>query len=231
MCYEVISEVKLTKESILENLDSTIEIRIKPKGYWSETVTCWIRYTYEKVWRIDQKHSSGGRDTEEVADDYVAERNMAFAMIDLSHFIEQTFTAEFQRELADTLEAIRAKERAAFREAQRVYQIQLDEHDPAIGEEKAKNLVEAVKLNAKMEGFYWLYVVRRALADEQALKGEWYRAECNYGRVRFRFHGQNAPRPHRDTEAVSAGDLITVLAKASAKHTRMSSTPRLEEAA
>lgn len=59
-------------------------IRIRPRGFWSETVTLYVsrgRWRDEK-WGIEPRHSSGGREDVEGVSDIDAEENMALAMLE-----------------------------------------------------------------------------------------------------------------------------------------------------
>lgn len=226
MCYQVISEVKMTKESLLETADDYMSINIQVDGFWTDTVSATLRLRGQR-WEIDQRHSSGGS---EKGDKLQQEINMATAMIDLATFLKETFTAEFQRELTDAVEAKIAKYKAEREAKSLERKSKLDEQDPAIGEATAKLIVNAVKTNAKLEGSSWIKCVSRVVDDEEA-SVEWYRAECgSNGAVRFRYYSKMPFTCKRSyTEACTAADVVGFLINASRANTRIVSEAERQE--
>lgn len=218
MCYKVISEVKMTKESLLETADDYMSINIQVDGFWTDTVSATLRLRGQQ-WEIDQRHSSGGNDK---GDKLQQEINMATAMIDLAQFLRSTFTAEFQRELTDAVEAKKAKYKAEREAAILAYNKELDEKSPALGEDMAKNLVEAAKAKAKIDGVCWVFAATRTTSDNPESCGFWYKASLEGGKVRFRRYGSK-PYAVRlsDTSAVSAADVVSSLEDSSKIYTRL----------
>lgn len=155
---------------------------------------------------------------------------MATAMIELAQFLRATFTAEFKRELTDAFEAKRAKEKAEREAATLAYYKELDEKSPALGGKMAKNLVEAAKANAKVDGVCWVFAATRTTACNPESCGVWYKASLEGGKVRFRSYGSKpyAVR-HCDTSAVSAARVEEVLEDSSKLYTRLVSEEERRE--
>lgn len=154
----------------------------KPHGFWSsncltlyvERKIDWDNYKdvaeqpAEWVFTMSLSHSSGGRDTKEVADDLQAENNFALAMLGLVEFANniramghiEVWEAEFQAERA----ARKAAEAAKKAEADARF-----DADPALGEARAKALVALAIAQVKANPLD-LYGVNRLIVTIVALQ-------------------------------------------------------------
>lgn len=131
----------------VEDLDPSgySSIDFKVKGYWSSSpITLYVRRNIFKAvedvgtWSVDISHSSGGRDSKEVATDAEAVRYFAEAMIAAADLADMIMSN------ADVLEQryqdYRAKQKAEF-EAERAAVEAKKEADVPLGEVKATALV------------------------------------------------------------------------------------------
>ena len=121
-----------------------VTFNIKVKGYWSDSsITVYARRGYSStdlsVWDTQITHSSGGRDTKEVASDAEASRYFAEALVaaadlagDLMANVE-SIEANYQ--------AYRAKLRAEF-EAERVAEQAKKDADVPLGAAAAEDLIQ-----------------------------------------------------------------------------------------
>lgn len=108
-------------------------IRCKVTGFWSgDSITLYVNRDFGKGWKITLSNSSGGRDTDEVADDMVAYKNFAAAMdamCDVGKMIRMNVPTleaayEAQRELDRAEhEAERAAHAAAFEADERLGEV------------------------------------------------------------------------------------------------------------
>lgn len=127
-----------------------VAINVEVQGYWSDVITAYARrdWRFDRTaadtdgvkheWKFELSHSSGGRDTGEVADDAEAETNFAHALI---------WTADLLRSLrgrvADMDAAIARRDAARRAEeaaAKAAKQAAIDA-DPALGERAARALM------------------------------------------------------------------------------------------
>ena len=121
-------------------------INVYVHGFWSDVITIYVRRDWrwskdesiEHQWKIEVTHSSGGRDTDMVADDVLAHEYFAMGVMAAclearrirSHFTELERFALLADEKAQIeREAEKAAEQAAI------------DADPAMGEEKAAALL------------------------------------------------------------------------------------------
>ena len=98
--------------------------RVKIKGYWSsDSITAYINRemrwdsNYSATtpeWKVSMSHSSGGRDTKEVADDLEAELNFAEAMTALALYVRDFLSTNLEKlEAAYQAEILEMKRREA----------------------------------------------------------------------------------------------------------------------
>lgn len=119
-------------------------ITAKIYGYWSsDPITVYITrqgYGANTGWNVTMSHSSGGRDTKEVASDMAAAINFAGAMHELAirgRDLISTYT--------DTLESFYQQEREVIKaeiEAEKAALAAKVESDPAMGVEGATVIIE-----------------------------------------------------------------------------------------
>lgn len=117
----------------------TINCRVE--GFWSSSVmTLYVRREYsQSLWSVTLTHSSGGRDTKEIADDLMAAKRFAAAMVAMadlgvlirgeSEYLERMFQER------------RAEERAEF-EAAVARDLAIAEADTPLGRTVATVLVK-----------------------------------------------------------------------------------------
>lgn len=122
-------------------------IRCKVTGFWSgDSITLYVNRDFGKGWKITLSNSSGGRDTDEVADDMVAYKNFAAAMdamCDVGKMIRMN---------VPTLEAAYQAQRAidkAEHEAERAAQAAAFEADERLGDVAATLLVDEMITTGK----------------------------------------------------------------------------------
>lgn len=118
-------------------------IRVSVVGYWSgESITAYIDrgYSDEKSWKFKIGHSSGGRDTKEVASDIEASRNFGAAMIALADVLDSLQNSQTMALLEESYQAQRATDRAEHAAERAAKQAEF-EADTPLGEEAAKRLV------------------------------------------------------------------------------------------
>lgn len=141
----------------INNLNDNSVIRVKIQGYWSgDPIGLYIRRGWDEApeWRVEMSHSSGGRDTKEVADDLEAETNFGHAMIALA--------AEGRKILAqqDILERNYQARMAEWREreeADRAAKQKAFDEDLPLGEERAIEMVKKMKEKAQKSGVSELF--------------------------------------------------------------------------
>ena len=117
---------------------------VKVKGYWSsDTITLYLRrgYVGSKEWLVEISHSSGGRDSKEVACDLEAETYYGEALIALAQYgreLQKRFP-EFEAQYQEYIAELRAEsERAAAERDARIAA------DTAVGELLAKKLADSL---------------------------------------------------------------------------------------
>lgn len=135
-----------TVESIGVNGRGSITAKVR--GYWSrDSMTAYINrsMSYENEglttkWSITFSHSSGGRDTNEVADDGEAAINFANAMIGLVEFARK-FMADNADQFEKIYQAAREQEKREREEATRKIK-EAFSNDVPMGVEGAKTLIQ-----------------------------------------------------------------------------------------
>lgn len=122
-------------------------VRCKVTGFWSgDSITLYVSRDYGGGWKITVSNSSGGRDTDEIADDMVAYKNYAAAleaMCDVGNMIKMNVPV-----LEAALEAQRAIDRAE-REAEKAAQAAAYEADERLGDVAATLLVDDMAATGK----------------------------------------------------------------------------------
>lgn len=139
--------INLNGRDLDESIGSGFSFGVKVKGFWCiESITVYIERSiladenivsgFPSAFKISMIHSSGGRDSEEVADDIEAEQYFGEALIGVTKFIREEIQPRldmwermFQEELA--------AERLAFEAAKKERQAKIDD-DPEVGEQQAK---------------------------------------------------------------------------------------------
>lgn len=130
-----------------KSIGSGFSFGVKIKGFWSsDSIHVCINRSmfsdensangFSSAYKISVSHSSGGRDSKEVADDVEAEQYFGEALIGVAKFVREEIQPRipawermFQEE--------RAAERLAIEEAKKEQQAKIDA-DPAVGEQQAK---------------------------------------------------------------------------------------------
>lgn len=134
---------------------SSASIGVEVHGYWSDVITVYVRRECDWTkdpeertpnWKIEITHSSGGRDTAEVADDVLANDYFAAGLMTASQIARNIrheaarLEANYQRARVD------AKAEA---EAEAAAKAAAAAADPAMGEEQAKAMVEKLAAAAR----------------------------------------------------------------------------------
>lgn len=144
-----------TLESIAERGSESIQVHAH--GFWSDCITIYVRHEWNFQvgagvsfkWAYQVSHSSGGRDSAEVADDLEAEGYFAQALLAAIEVAKQIRAQE------PALEALRLARREADRAAraaeEAAEQARIDA-DPALGEAAAKRLVKQLWARAELDG-------------------------------------------------------------------------------
>ncbi len=127
-------------------------IAVKVEGFWSsDPITMYINrsfYTDESQWKFTISHSSGGRDTNQIECDLVAERFFAEALIALSDL-----GIELKGKTSE-MEAFYQDQRRIDREAEEIRKAELQkqiEADMPLGESNAKYIVQMMKAKIQKE--------------------------------------------------------------------------------
>ena len=114
-------------------------VRCKVLGYWSsDSITMYVRREFDKQWCVTLSHSSGGRDTKEVASHLNAEINFARALIAMAEF-GKTVEAHFG-ELEAAYEARRVELNREWEAERAAKQAKIDA-DEALGFMEAERLI------------------------------------------------------------------------------------------
>ena len=139
--------INLNGRDLDESIGSNLSIGVKVKGFWSsESINVYINRSmfsdensandFSSAYKISVSHSSGGRDSKEVADDVEAEQYFGEALIGVTKFIREEIQPRipawermFQEE--------RVAERIAIEEARKEQQAKIDA-DQEVGEQQAK---------------------------------------------------------------------------------------------
>lgn len=144
---EIFSASEYDLESIGRSNYGSIQFAVK--GYWSrdsitvyiERKTNWSDEGRSASWVATISHSSGGRDTKEVARDSDAERNFAHALIAAADLADEIVGQ------SNVLEQYFLDERAVIKhEAEEAHAQMLREHeaDQPLGEEAANKMIAAI---------------------------------------------------------------------------------------
>ena len=160
-------------------------ITAKIQGYWSsDPITLYFdRRTYgdDQGWRVTMSHSSGGRDTKEVASDMEASRNFAGAMVALAD-LGETLIAEHSQVMEAAYETERARQKAKY-EAEKAAKAAAVEADPAIGLAIATGIVAEMAVDAAST-----YAVTRIFRKRGSTSISKVMARCN-NKTRFTVNG------------------------------------------
>lgn len=137
------TEFHNTEEFIQQVKSGWVRLEVSVVGYWSsDSITLRMTHSFEKSFRMELSHSSGGRDTAVVKSDLVAEANFGAALV---------ATAEYGQYLESRIsewEAIYQEERAkkqAEWDAEQAAKKAKIEADAALGQELATEYANAIK--------------------------------------------------------------------------------------
>lgn len=139
--------INLDGRDLDKSIDSGFSFGVKVKGFWSNDSICVCvnrsMFVDEKSatgfssdFKISVSHSSGGRDTKEVADDVEAEQYFGEALIGVAKFVREEIQPRIPA-WERMYQEERAAERLAIEEAKKEQQAKIDA-DPAVGEQQAK---------------------------------------------------------------------------------------------
>ena len=139
--------INLNSRDLDNSIGSGFSFGVKVKGFWSsDSINVYINRSmfadensangFSSAYKISVSHSSGGRDSKEVADDIEAEQYFGEALVGVTKFIRE----EIQPRL-DMWERMyqeeRAAERLAIEAAKKEQQAKIDA-DAEVGEQQAK---------------------------------------------------------------------------------------------
>lgn len=139
--------INLNGRDLDKSIGSGFSFGVKVKGFWSsDSINVYINRSmfadensangFSSAYKISVSHSSGGRDSKEVADDIEAEQYFGEALVGVTKFIRE----EIQPRL-DMWERMyqeeRAAERLAIEAAKKEQQAKIDA-DAEVGEQQAK---------------------------------------------------------------------------------------------
>lgn len=136
--------INLNGRDLDMSIGSGFSFGVKIKGFWSsESITVYINrslFTDEKsangfssAYKISVSHSSGGRDSKEVADDIEAEHYFGEALIGVAKFIREEIQPRIPA-WERMYQAERVAERLAIEAAKKEQQAKIDA-DPEVGEQ------------------------------------------------------------------------------------------------
>ena len=139
--------INLNGRDLDESIGSNLSIGVKVKGFWSsESINVYINRSmfsdensandFSSAYKISVSHSSGGRDSKEVADDVEAEQYFGEALIGVAKFVREEIQPRipaWERMFQEELAAKRAEIEAAKKEQQ----AKIDA-DQEVGEQQAK---------------------------------------------------------------------------------------------
>ena len=122
-------------------------INVYVHGFWSDVITIYVRRNYrykaaeqgiEHAWQFEITHSSGGRDTDQVADDIVAHDYFAQGIMAACQYarVLRSQVAEIEKYAQLEMEKARRE-----REAEEAAEKAAVAADPAMGEEAAAKMV------------------------------------------------------------------------------------------
>lgn len=142
-------------QELIDNFNGNARVSYKVKGYWSaDTITVYVRKDFIGTTRgngivVNVSHSSGGRDTDEVKQDFEAVQYFAEALNDASKVAEFLFNESdalvhsYDRYCEELLaEDARQREAVAAKIAA----------DTLVGDKEAKKLVERVVKEVTISG-------------------------------------------------------------------------------
>lgn len=135
--------------------------RVKVKGYWSsDSITAYINRemrwdsNYSATtpeWKVSMSHSSGGRDTKEVADDLEAELNFAEAMTALALYVRDFLSTNLEKlEAAYQAEILEMKQREADRLKEIAERIAAD---ALLSKDTVDNLLAALTYRTQIKAY------------------------------------------------------------------------------
>lgn len=135
--------------------------RVKIKGYWSsDSITAYINRemrwdsNYSATtpeWKVSMSHSSGGRDTKEVADDLEAELNFAEAMTALALYVRDFLSTNLEKlEAAYQAEILEMKQREADRLKEIAERIAAD---ALLSKDTVDNLLAALTYRTQIKAY------------------------------------------------------------------------------
>ncbi len=139
--------INLNGQDLEKSIGSGFNFGVKIKGFWSsESINVYINRSlfigeksadgFSSAYKISVGHSSGGRDSKEVADDVEAEQYFGEALIGVAKFIRE----EIQPRIP-AWERMYQEERVVKRlaiEAEKKEQQAKIDADPEVGEQQAK---------------------------------------------------------------------------------------------
>ena len=139
--------INLNGRDLDQSIGSNLSIGVKVKGFCSnDSINVYInrrvledtssQIGFSSAYKISVSHSSGGRDSKEVADDVEAEQYFGEALIGVAKFVRE----EIQPRLAiweRLFQEERAAERAEIEAAKKEQQAKIDA-DQEVGEQQAK---------------------------------------------------------------------------------------------
>jgi hypothetical protein len=146
-------------------------VSCKVTGYWSsDSITLYIRREFDNRWGVQLSHSSGGRDTKEVASDLDAEINFGRALIAMAEFGK---TVETHFEEFETLyQAQREADRKEWEAQKAAKQAEIDA-DTSLGVMAAEELMN-IALQGKV-----INVFKRGETKPRPFTAS-YRAKTSY---------------------------------------------------
>jgi len=168
-------------------------IPVKVTGYWSnDSIAIHVRreglFAEKCGWFAEVSHSSGGRDSGEVADSHVAERNFGYALIAAADYAAKLET------MGDTFEKLYQTEVDRITEKARIEKAAKDKSlaaDPAMGSDIAKEMIKIMVRHAKEKGdTATIKMVERTTGDVTYLHyGKYWLAAS------FKFYTTSSPTP------------------------------------
>ena len=138
--------INLNGRDLDESIGSGFSFGVKVKGFWSsESINVYINRSriadenvsgFSSAYKISVSHSSGGRDSKEVADDVEAEQYFGEALIGVTKFIREEIQPRIPAWERMFQEEERAAERADIEAAKKEQQAKIDA-DQEVGEQQA----------------------------------------------------------------------------------------------
>ena len=139
--------INLNGRDLDESIGSGFSFSVKVKGFWSsDSISVYINRSmfsdgnsatgFSSAYKISVSHSSGGRDSKEVADDIEAEHYFGEALIGVAKYIREEIQPRIPA-WERMYQEERAAERAEIEAAKKEQQAKIDA-DPEVGEQQAK---------------------------------------------------------------------------------------------